>query len=87
MIPPHTPSACIETSSVRSTRTVAGSPVWITSSAARDHVRLAAAAAHRAHVPAQRMDDHLGADFARHRAPHVDDGRDRHRLAGIDEFR
>ncbi len=35
MIPPHTPSACIETSSVRSTRTVVAAPVWITSSAAR----------------------------------------------------
>ena len=35
MIPPHTPNVCIETSSVRSTRTVVGSPVWITSSAAR----------------------------------------------------
>ena len=34
MVPPHTPSACIEMSSVRSTRTVAGAPVWITSSAA-----------------------------------------------------
>ena len=51
-----------------------------------DHIRLAAAAAHRAHVPAQRVDDHLRADLARDRAFHLDDRGDRHRFVRLDEL-